>query len=139
MMVKPRRVLVVDDDVDAVDDLRHALGPHHVYVTQATDAAQAKMMTALQSWRFDAVIMQTRLLDGDGFALCATLRRFGFQRPILMLSDADLIADVARGLDAGADDYLVKPYSVTSLLARLNAHIANKVYRQQSGIFGETG
>lgn len=124
MKATVRRILVVSDDLDVVADLRNALEPHHACVTQATGAAQARTIAAFQSWRFDVVILETCIPDGDGFELCAALRRLGFDKPILMLSDAGSIADIARGLDVGVDDYLLKPYSVTSLLARLNARAA---------------
>ena len=70
---------------------------------------------------YDAIVLDLMLPKLDGLSVCRTLRREGRQTPILMLSARDMIEDRVRGLDAGADDYLVKPFAITELSARLRA------------------
>src|SRR4029450_10624743 len=73
--------------------------------------------------RYDAVLLDVGLPDGDGRELCAKLRREGKRMPIVMLTGADAEADVVRGLDAGANDYVAKPFRAGELLARLRAQL----------------
>jgi DNA-binding response OmpR family regulator len=73
--------------------------------------------------RFDAVILDVRLPDGDGRDLCAKLRQQGQQMPIIMLTGSDAETDVVRGLDSGANDYIAKPFRLNELLARLRAQV----------------
>lgn len=70
---------------------------------------------------YDVLVFDVMLPDGDGFALCADLRLNGTWTPVLMLTARDAISDRVRGLDVGADDYLVKPFAFTELTARLRA------------------
>jgi DNA-binding response OmpR family regulator len=73
--------------------------------------------------RYDAVILDVGLPDGDGRDLCQRLRRHGVKVPIIMLTGSDEEADVVRGLDAGANDYVAKPFRMAELLARLRAQL----------------
>ena len=73
--------------------------------------------------RFDAVLLDIGLPDGDGRDFCAELRRTACKVPIIMLTGADAEHDVVRGLDAGANDYIAKPFRITELLARLRAQL----------------
>ena len=92
-------------------------------------AAEAGTMSAAQAMfakdgaRFDAVILDVGLPDGDGRDLCAALRKQGQRMPIIMLTGSDDEADVVRGLDAGANDYIAKPFRLAELLARLRAQL----------------
>lgn len=70
---------------------------------------------------YDAMVFDVMLPDGDGFALCAEIRRAGIWTPVLMLTARDAVVDRVRGLDVGADDYLVKPFAFPELTARLRA------------------
>jgi len=79
-------------------------------------------MTAREA-RFDAVILDVTLPDGDGRDLCAKLRRGGLKVPIIMLTGSDQESDVVRGLDSGANDYIAKPFRLAELLARLRAQL----------------
>ena len=87
-----------------------------------TLAAAEKALSAPDA-RFDALILDVTLPDGDGRDLCARLRRQGFKLPIIMLTGADDENDVVRGLDAGANDYVAKPFRLAELLARLRAQM----------------
>src|SRR6202035_480188 len=70
---------------------------------------------------YDAIVLDVMLPGGDGFETCAALREAGIWTPVLMLTARDSVEDRVRGLDVGADDYLVKPFSFAELLARLRA------------------
>ena len=92
-------------------------------------AAEAGTMAAAQSMiskdgaRYDALILDVSLPDGDGRDLCAQLRKQGQRMPIIMLTGSDDEADVVRGLDSGANDYIAKPFRLAELLARLRAQL----------------
>ena len=92
-------------------------------------AAEAGTMAAAQSMiskdgaRYDALILDVSLPDGDGRDLCAQLRKQGQRMPIIMLTGSDDEADVVRGLDSGAHDYIAKPFRLAELLARLRAQL----------------
>lgn len=121
-MSNGHRILIVDDD----DMLRHALAEqlelHEEFaVSEAPTAAKALDLTKTQ--RFDAVLLDVGLPDMDGRALCRLLRRSGVRAPVLMLTGADSDADTILGLDAGANDYITKPFRLDVLLARLRAQL----------------
>jgi DNA-binding response OmpR family regulator len=112
-------VLVVDDDVKLTDSLRRAL-------TEAGMAAvvcgsHREAMTLLEASTFDLILLDRDLPDGDGIDLCRGLRASGNMTPILVLTARNTVADRVRGLNAGADDYLAKPFDLAELLARLDA------------------
>jgi two-component system OmpR family response regulator len=113
------RILVVEDDAKLAGLLRRALTEHG----QATDVAargeDALWMARVHS--YDVLVLDVMLPEMDGFELCRALRDEGVWAPVLMLTARDGIADRVCGLDAGADDYLVKPFSLAELLARLRA------------------
>jgi DNA-binding response OmpR family regulator len=113
------RILVVEDEAGLSDalgrGLRHAA--HAVDVAATLAAARSKV--ALET--YDALILDIGLPDGSGLTLARELREAGSRVPILMLTARDTIPDRVRGLDHGADDYLVKPFALEELLARLRA------------------
>ncbi len=76
---------------------------------------------------FAAVVLDVGLPDGDGRDLCASLRRQGFHLPVVLLSGRDSEDDIVCGFEAGADDYLVKPFGVAELLARIAAQLRRTV------------
>ncbi len=121
-MSRGRRILIVDDDLKAADELARELALHDIEVTRTLTIAEVVAIMMPRKVRFDAIIMEAALPDGDGCELCATLRRMGLHQPILMLSHAAGLEDVVRGLEAGANDYLAKPFRIASLMARLRAH-----------------
>jgi DNA-binding response OmpR family regulator len=77
--------------------------------------------SAVRSMRYDAILLDLRLPDGDGLSLLKTLRGSGDKTPVIALTARDAVTDRVRGLNAGADDYLVKPFAIEELVARINA------------------
>ena len=121
-MSNGHRILIVDDD----DMLRHALAEqlelHEEFAVSEAQTA-GKALDLAKTQRFDAVLLDVGLPDMDGRALCRLLRRSGVRAPVLMLTGADSDADTILGLDAGANDYITKPFRLDVLLARLRAQL----------------
>src|SRR3954453_1995567 len=113
------RILVVDDDRSVRDALRRALTLGGYEVDAAEDGRQALQRLSMGSP--DAVVLDVGMPDIDGLEVCRRLRGTGDRVPILMLTARDAVADRIDGLDAGADDYLVKPFDVGELKARIRA------------------
>lgn len=113
------RVLVVDDEPDVAEFLSRVLRD----ATWATDVVgtMAAAQEQLAVVRYDLAVIDVGLPDGDGFTLCRVLRATGNHTPVLLLTARNAVNDRVRGLDAGADDYLAKPFAVSELLARLRA------------------
>jgi len=114
------RVLVVDDDAAVRESLRRALALESYDVELAGDGAQALERLDKEP-RIDALILDVSMPRLDGLEVSRRLRRQGDALPILMLTARDEVADRVAGLDAGADDYVVKPFALEELLARLRA------------------
>jgi two-component system OmpR family response regulator len=113
------RVLIVEDDTRLAAAIRRGLRAEGVVADVARRGEDALWMAG--STEFDAVILDLMLPGIDGFETCRRLRADGVWTPIIMLTARDAIEDRVRGLDRGADDYLVKPFSLVELLARLRA------------------
>ena len=113
------RVLIVDDDRALRDALRRALVLAG-YEPVAVETGEAALAEVARS-EPDAVVLDIGLPDVDGLEVCRRLRGAGWRVPVLMLTARDEVADRIGGLDAGADDYLVKPFDVGELRARLRA------------------
>ena len=113
------RVLVVEDDPRLVRILVAGLEEERLVVEVKTTGQEA--LTALQESRCDACILDVNLPDIDGFAVLAQARERGVKVPIMMLTARDGVPDRVRGLNLGADDYLIKPFAFSELLARLHA------------------
>lgn len=121
---RSRPILILDDD----PALRTALADHIAqdgafHVTEAASVAEAEALVTAPAAHFDALILDVALSDGDGCDLCARLRRLGHRMPVLMLTGRDGEQDVVRGLDAGANDYVAKPFRPAELLARVRAQL----------------
>ena len=112
-------ILVVDDDQAVRDSLARSLQYSGYEVTTATDGVEA--LARLASLRADAVIMDVMMPRLDGLETTRMLRSTGNDVPILVLTARDAVGDRVDGLDAGADDYMAKPFSLDELLARLRA------------------
>ena len=113
-------ILVVEDDARLVRLLKRLLAQDRHIVETAMTAAEG-LEIATSNLELDAVILDVGLPDKSGFEVARALRRKGSQVPILMLTARDSVNDRVEGLDAGADDYLVKPFAYEELLARLRA------------------
>jgi two-component system response regulator MprA len=112
-------VLVVDDDTTVRDSIDRALRVNGFSVSLAGDGDEA--LAYLAAAQFDAVILDLLMPCVDGLQVCRRLRGSGNSVPILMLTARDAVPDRVTGLEAGADDYLVKPFALEELLARLRA------------------
>jgi len=113
-------LLVVEDDARLSRLLKRLLSQdRHVVETALT--AEEGLEVATSNLELDAIILDVGLPDRSGFDVARTLRKKGSQVPILMLTARDSVGDRVEGLDAGADDYLVKPFAYEELLARLRA------------------
>lgn len=114
------RILLVEDDPSLASGIRLALKPEHFTVDHLSDGVSA--VTALKEGEpFDAVILDLGLPRLDGMQVLEAVRRQGNRVPMLVLTARDAVEDRIAGLDAGADDYLTKPFEVTELKARLRA------------------
>ena len=113
------RILVVEDEIRLATILRKGL----VEEGHAVDLAETgeDALNWVHAGEFDAIVLDVMLPGIDGFETCRQLRRKGVKVPILVLTARDAVADRVAGLDAGADDYLVKPFAFAELAARLRA------------------
>jgi len=113
------RLLVVEDEVKMAGLLRRGLTEEGYAVDVARTGGDG--LWAGTSTPYDAILLDVMLPDLDGFEVCRRLRENGSWAPVLMLTARDAVPDRVAGLDAGADDYLTKPFSFSELLARLRA------------------
>jgi len=125
------RVLVVDDERAVRDSLRRALELEGYDVELAADGEEALERLA-QNGEPDAVVLDILMPKMDGLEVCRRLRREGHRLPVLMLTARDEVENRVAGLDAGADDYVTKPFALEELLARLRA-----LLRRTTGGSGE--
>jgi len=113
------RILVVEDEVRLAENIAAGLKGKGHPADVATSLAQAR--AALAANEYDAMVLDVRLPDGSGFAFTTDLRNKGETLPILILTARDSVEDRVDGLDRGADDYMVKPFAIDELEARLRA------------------
>lgn len=125
------RILLVEDDPDLARELADALERRGMAVDRARDVEEGEAF--LRAGAHDAVLLDLGLPDGDGLALLRRLRARGVTRPVLLLTARGAVEARIAGLNAGADDYLVKPFDTDELHARILA-----VLRRQGGYIGET-
>jgi len=124
-------VLLIEDDLDIGNGVRIALTDQGITVVWVRRLADA--LAALESAAHDIVLLDLGLPDGDGLSLLQRLRRERQTLPVLILTARDALSDKLAGLDAGADDYLVKPFALAELLSRLRA-----LARRSYGYDGDT-
>lgn len=118
-MADRKRILVADDDPDLLDLLQMDLS-HQGYDTLTAANGKDALQVAMAE-KLDLILLDVMMPKLDGFEVCAGLRRLGHTTPVLMLTAKGQVEDRVTGLDAGADDYLVKPFSTEELLARVRA------------------
>ncbi|WP_030071576.1 response regulator transcription factor [Halomonas alkaliantarctica] len=130
------RILLVEDDPSLASGIRMALKPEHYTVDHLADGDNA--LHALKNEPFDAVILDLGLPTIDGMEVLRAIRRHGSQLPILVLTARDAVDNRIEGLDAGADDYITKPFEVAELKARLRA-LLRRSQGQSSGLLNCRG
>jgi two-component system OmpR family response regulator len=123
------RILLVEDDAKLARALARGLRRHAYAVDVADDGERALACCAV--YDYDAIVLDVMLPGRDGFAVCRTLRARGSAAPVLMLTARDAVDDRIRGLDAGADDYLPKPFDFGELLARVRALLRRAPARRE--------
>ncbi len=128
------RVLVIEDEVRMARLLRRALEEEGHAVDVAGDGPDGLWMATENP--YSALVLDVLLPGFDGFELCRRLRAAGIWAPVLMLTAREEVGDRVRGLDAGADDYLVKPFSLLELAARLRA-LARRDDRRRPAVLSE--
>ena len=112
-------MLVVEDDVRMAAAVRRGLRFDGFVVDVAGGGEEA--LRLVRATDYDAIVLDVMMPDLDGFETCQRLRADGLWTPVLMLTARDAVEDRVRGLDGGADDYLIKPFSLAELTARLRA------------------
>jgi DNA-binding response OmpR family regulator len=117
-----KKILLVDDDQALRQSLAEQLQLHEEFQIDAIENG-AKALEKVRGDYYDAILLDVGLPDMDGRELCRLMRRGGFKSPIIMLTGADTDADTILGLDAGANDYVTKPFRLGVLLARLRAQL----------------
>ena len=121
-MTVGKRILIVDNDTTLLEMLGEQLQLHEKFSTIGAKSATEALELAKEDY-FDVIILDVGLPDMDGREVCRLMRRNGVTLPIIMLTGADTDADTILGLDAGANDFITKPFRLGVLLARLRAHI----------------
>jgi DNA-binding response OmpR family regulator len=132
------KILLAEDDVRLGELIAHMLRRKTGGVVEWVTTGSSAFDYATAS-SYDVVVLDWMMPDGDGRATCAKLRKIGYQGAILMLTAKDALQDRVEGLDAGADDYLVKPFEMDELLARLRALMRRNFVSLQDDIvrFGD--
>lgn len=113
------RILLVEDDPTLAQYVSKGLREYSYAVDVAADGDEAVYQAAVNP--YDAIVLDVMLPRQDGFSVCREIRRRGMTVPVLILTARDSVSDRVAGLDTGADDYLIKPFDFTELLARLRA------------------
>jgi DNA-binding response OmpR family regulator len=121
-MPQVRKILIVDDDHDLRSTLAEQLALHEEFQPAEADTA-AKGIAAVRVEQPDLIIMDVGLPDMDGREAVKLMRKIGYKNPVIMLTGHDSDSDVVLGLEAGANDYVNKPFRFAVLLARIRAHL----------------
>jgi len=130
-MTTARTILLVDDDDELRESLRDQLALHDEFDIK-TAATAGQGIEAAKKDRIDLVILDVGLPDMDGREACKLLRKSGFKSPIIMLTGNAADSDVVLGLDAGANDYVTKPFKFAVLLARIRAQLRQHEQREDA-------
>src|SRR5580704_15888079 len=130
MARKPMHVLIVEDEPEMAGLLSRGLKEEQYEVSVARDGRSALEFSSVDT--FDVIVLDVMLPLVSGLEVAKQLRRREQETPVLMLTARDSLSDVVKGLDAGADDYLTKPFSFLELLARIRALIRRKEFRRKN-------
>lgn len=122
-MTRAKKILLVDDDELLRDTLIEQFSVHDEFDVEPVENANGAIERAKEEAHIDLVLLDVGLPDMDGREACRIMRKNGFKSPIIMLTGADSEADTILGLDAGANDYVSKPFKFGVLLARVRAHL----------------
>ena len=122
-MARAKRILLVDDDDLLRETLAEQFEVHDEFRLEDAATAAEAIEKVRQEAHIDLVLLDVGLPDMDGREACRLMRKNGFKSPVIMLTGADTEADTILGLDAGANDYVTKPFKFAVLLARLRAHL----------------
>ena len=122
-MTRAKRILLVDDDELLRDTLADQFDVHDEFSLETVASAAEAIARVKEEAHLDLMLLDVALPDMDGREACRIMRKNGFKSPIIMLTGADSDADTILGLEAGANDYVVKPFKFGVLLARVRAHL----------------
>lgn len=123
-MSGPRPVLIIEDDSALAETLAEQLGHEGEFEPDlSVSLADAEARLSSAGARYDLILLDLTLPDGDGREFCTRLRRGGYRMPVIMLTGSDSEQDIVSGLDAGANDYIAKPFRMSELLARMRAQL----------------
>ena len=136
-MSSQNQILIAEDDEGVRGAIRRALEQEGYQVTVAEDGARALEIS--ENMTPDLYLLDVMMPEVDGLSVCRTLRRRGDATPILVVTARHLISDRVAGLDAGADDYLVKPFALEELLARVRALLRRGAIGESDGILETAG
>lgn len=123
-------ILIVEDEPEMASLLSRGLEEESCQVSIACDGRAALELSARQA--FDLILLDVMLPQVDGLEVARQLRRREEETPVLMLTARDALGDIVKGLDAGADDYLTKPFSFVELLARMRALVRRQQFRRKN-------
>jgi DNA-binding response OmpR family regulator len=124
------RILIVEDEPEMAGLLTRGLEEESYQVSLARDGRAALELSAVEA--FDVILLDVMLPQMDGLEVAKQLRRREEETPVLMLTARDALGDIVNGLDAGADDYLTKPFSFVELLARMRALVRRQQFRRKN-------
>jgi DNA-binding response OmpR family regulator len=122
-MNRVKKIILVDDDELLRDALVDQFSVHDEFAVEPVATAHAAIERVKEEAHIDLMLLDVGLPDMDGREACRVMRKNGFKSPIIMLTGADSEADTILGLDAGANDYVSKPFKFGVLLARVRAHL----------------
>ncbi len=122
------KLLVVEDEKKAAAYLKKGLSEHGFIVDVASDGEEGLHLA--RTGNYDLVVLDIMLPDRDGYSVLSELRRAGKQTPVLFLTARDTVQDRVKGLEYGADDYLIKPFAFSELLARIRSVLRRGQGRQ---------
>ncbi|MGI9480068.1 MAG: response regulator transcription factor, partial [Hyphomicrobiaceae bacterium] len=123
-----QKVLIVDDDPDLCELLRESFAACQDFEVEIAETARACIEACVEDSDYDVVILDVVLPDMDGREACKVIRRNGFQAPVILLTGGTSSADEILGLDAGANDYVTKPFRFPILLARVRAQLRQNAH-----------